>query len=219
MGTARLSRPRSLLALGLAIVAVGGMAGLERRLSAAHAADHAIGGAALGLALPLLACVALRQVTNGTRIDLALWDLARWGGRRRAGAVGLLTATGLWLGLGGAVLACTAVLIGRGTNDPALTRDLVASAWIGAVGGFAYTGLFGLASSVGSRGGGRALALLADWGLGSGSAMLAVPWPRGHLRNLIGMEPVLQMSQAAAWLALVVVAVTAAGAATWRVSD
>jgi hypothetical protein len=38
--------------------------------------------------------------------------------------------------------------------------------------------------------------------LGSGTGFLALPWPRGHARNLLGFAPVLELSQASAALAL-----------------
>lgn len=215
----RLLRPRVAVGVALALAAVALGAALERRISAARAADHALTGVAFGLALPLLAYGAWVQVTVRSRLDRSLWELGRWGTPRRRTAVGLLAATSLWLGICGAVLACAAVLIGRAVGDPALARDLYTSGWIGLLGGVAYGCWFGCAATFGPRGGGRLLALLADWVLGSGASVLAMPWPRGHLRNLLGAQPVLHMSQGAALAAVGVLGLAAAAVALWRVPD
>ena len=54
-----------------------------------------------------------------------------------------------------------------------------------------YALYFGAASLLGKRGGGRKWALIIDFVLGAGSSALAAPWPRGHVRNLLGGEPVV----------------------------
>jgi hypothetical protein len=215
----RLYRPRVAVSVVVALVVVALGAMLERRISLSRASDHALTGVAFGLALPLLAYALLSEVTGGARLDRSLWELGRWGASRRTSALGLLAATGVWLGGCGAVLACAAVLIGRAAVGPGLARDLYTSGWIGLLGGFAYAWVFGCAASFGSKGGGRVVALLADWVLGSGATALAVPWPRGHLRNLLGAEPILHMSQGAALVAVVLLTVAAAGMALVRLPE
>jgi len=81
-------------------------------------------------------------------------------------------------------------------------------------GGVAYVSLFSLGSCLGARG--RFVFLVADWLLGSGSSLLAAPWPRAHLRNLLGLEPVAGMSQGASTVALLILCVAFTGITLWR---
>jgi len=127
--------------------------------------------------------------------------LARYGVSRRHLAVGVLAASVLSLAAVGCLLAAIGVLA-TSVGEPGWMRDLLTSAWIGALAGGAYAAWFLLASTFGRRGGGRPAALALDWVLGSTSSFAAAPWPRGHVRNLLGSTPVLDMSQSAALLAL-----------------
>jgi len=61
-------------------------------------------------------------------------------------------------------------------------------AWIGALAGAAYVAWFGVGSLFGKRGGGRSVALVLDAVLGSTSTVAALPWPRAHVRSLLGGE-------------------------------
>jgi hypothetical protein len=125
----------------------------------------------------------------------------------------VLTAAA-WLASLGGILAALAVLLTRGTADPKLVGDLLSSVWLGVLGGACYAAWFSLGSMVGASGGGRLLFLLLDWVLGSGSTALAAPWPRAHLRNLLGSEPVLHMPQ---WSALAAVLLLTVVCGTWAV--
>ena len=104
------------------------------------------------------------------------------------------------------MLTALAAASARGFADPAFVSDVFASLWSGALGGAGYAGLFAVASLFARRG--RIAALVLDWLLGSGAGALALPWPRGHARNLFGGEPVLDGSQAFAAFVLVALAVT-----------
>src|SRR6201986_4566416 len=114
--------------------------------------------------------------------------------------------------LGGvAVFALVSALGGRavpvppalGAHDAA--ADAARSVVIALGAGAAYAVWFGAASLVGKRGGGRKWALILDFTLGAGSSVLALPFPRGHARNLLGGEPVLDIPQWAAWVALILI--------------
>ena len=124
--------------------------------------------------------------------------------------------TALWLAPISALLAGVAVLVTRGPGDPWFARDLLTSAWLGGFAGISYACWFALASMFGPAGGGRTFALLIDWILGSGATALSVPWPRGHLRNLLGAEPVLAMPQWSALAVLAVLTLLYAGLTVWR---
>jgi len=216
VATTRLRRPSAWLAPAVALGFVMVAALLERRVSAARAADHALTGATFGLALPLLAYFTVACATGRARLDTALGELGRHGVHRRIGAVGLAGTTAALLALMGALLACTTVVCARGLGDPRLLSDLGISAWLGALGAVCYAIWFALGSLFGAAGGGRTLALVVDWVLGSGATALAIPCPRGHLRNLLGAEPVMQMPQWSALLAVATLTVACLGLVVWR---
>jgi len=216
LGVVRLLSARAMVAPAVASLFVVTAAALERLVSPPEAADHALVGATFGLALPLLAFVTLGRATGSSRLDAAVWEVARHGGNRRLGAAGLVGVSALFLGLCGAALAALAVLVTRGWGDATLARDVLASAWVGLLGGICYGCWFALAAGFGATGGGRTAALLLDWVLGSGTTALAVLWPRGHLRNLLGAEPVLQMPQWSALVAVLLLSLVYAAAALWR---
>jgi hypothetical protein len=127
--------------------------------------------------------------------------LARHGADRRALGLGVATAAALWLALSCVVLAVFSVWLSRGHRDPLLFRDLISTSWIALISGAAYAAWFSLASLVGKRGS-RGLAFLVDFMLGSGASALAAPFPRGHVRNLLGGQPVLDLAQLASAAAL-----------------
>jgi hypothetical protein len=212
----RLRRPSAWLAPALALGFVMVAALLERRVSAARAADHALTGATFGLALPLLAYFTVTCTTGRSRLDAALGELGRHGVHRRLGAAGLAGTTAALLAPMGALLACTTVLFARGLGDPRLLSDLGMSAWLGVLAAFCYAAWFAFGSLFGAAGGGRTVVLLVDWVLGSGSTALAIPCPRGHLRNLLGAEPVMQMPQWSALLAVGLLTCAYMGLVAWR---
>jgi hypothetical protein len=96
--------------------------------------------------------------------------------------------------------------LAHGASDPPLSRDLLTSGWIGALGGATYAAYFSFAATFGARGGGRSAALIIDWILGAGSGASALFFPRAHLRNLVGGEAALEMSQRSATIALLLLA-------------
>jgi hypothetical protein len=120
------------------------------------------------------------------------------------------------LGVTGALIAGVAVVAARGIGDPGLGSDLSISVWIGLLAGVSYGWFLGLGACLGRRGGGRLGSLALDWFLGTGTGALAAVWPRGHLRNLLGAEPVLGLSQGAAMATLTALAVICLAMALWR---
>jgi hypothetical protein len=197
----RLFVPAGLFVLGLGALLVLVTSGLERGASRTVAADRTLTGAVFGIVLPLIAFATLERVTLRERLDTATNGIARYGFSRRGLALGLLATSSFVLAGAGCVLSALAVLATR-TGEPGWQRDLLTSAWIGAIAGAAYAAWFLLASTFGKRGGGRPIALALDWVFGSMSSWIAAPWPRGHIRNLLGSTPVANMSQAAALLTL-----------------
>jgi len=189
--------PALLALFGTAVAAL-----LERKFAPFGAADRALSGAGLGVALPLLAYALLDAGLGNQRLRRCLEPIARHGGDVRAAGAGALAAFCVVLAFAGALLAAVAVLAARSMGDPMLGRDLAASVWIGALAGAAYAGWFALGSTFGQRGGGRKWVLALDFVLGATSGVLALPWPRAHVRNLLGGAPPFDLGQGAASLGL-----------------
>ena len=128
----------------------------------------------------------------------------------RAAGVTIGVAAAACAALGG-VLGAAVALVAHGISDPPLWRDAIVSAYAGGLGGIAYAAWFSLGASFGRRGMGRAGLLIADWVLGATSGAGAVMTPRGHLRNLLGGVPPMDLSQRASAFALVAIALLCAG--------
>ena len=203
----RLTGVSALLVVLLSAAALFAVGVLERQSDAASAPDDALRGAAFGIALPLLAYLVSERVCDGQRLDRSVDAVARYGSDRRAALLGALLASALYSALAGALITIAALLGAHAPHSSSLASDLYASVGIALIAGAVYALYFGAASLLGKRGGGRKWALIIDFVLGAGSSALAAPWPRGHVRNLLGGEPVVDLSQASAWLALSVIGV------------
>jgi hypothetical protein len=193
------------LLLGAAVLEAQNITG-ESATRAAEA--DLLQGVTFGLLLPL-SCFALsaRLDTGLEALMHAIW--VRHGAERRAYALGRLAfpmaLTGGIVLLGGSL----ALALSNAASDPALglpiglgTNGVVLLA-VAALGAVSYVACLGLAQMLAGAWG-RALFLLADWLLGSGVGAAAVPWPRAHLRSLLGGEPVLHLSAlgSTGWLLL-----------------
>ena len=148
----RVARARSLLLLPLPILFVA-LVGWTERSAGAAATDRTLTGATFGFAIPLGALALLRLVVPGVRLDESVLPLSRRGADRRGAALGLLATLSALAGVGGTILALVAVLATRSPADPRFTSDLVASAWIGGLGGAIYAWWLGFGASFGARGG------------------------------------------------------------------
>jgi hypothetical protein len=198
LGAARLRAPGSAGACSLALAFEVGVALLERAQGALGASDRALSGGAFGLALPLLCYFLVSRACGGGNLREAVLPLARHGLDRRPLVLGLAVAPALTAAAFAALSGVAVVLLTRGLHDAGWLRDAITSLWIGAVSGGAYVAMFVGASAFGRHGNGRVWLLAADFLLGAGSSLLALPWPKGHVRNLLGGSPVLEMSQFAA---------------------
>lgn len=213
----RLASVSSGAGLGFALLAVFVVSLFERRTGSILATDRALTGAALGFVLPLLAHGTVARALGGGALQGALGELGRYGGDRRSGALGVAVTLAGVLGLAGAAIAALAVVVVRAPADPLLMRDALTSSWVGALAGVAYAAWFCLGSTLGKRGGGRGVLLVVDWIAGASAGVAALFWPRGHVRNLLGAEPVLSMPQWSATLALALLACVYVGMGLWRV--
>jgi hypothetical protein len=202
LASTRLRQPGTLSAGLLALCFTVSVALLERAQGRGGAADRALLGGAFGIALPLLCYFLVARSCAGGSLQSAVNPLARHGLSRRALVLGLALPAALVASLFAALSGALVVLITRGTGDALWLRDAASCLWIGAISGVAYVLSFVGASGYGSRGQGRAWLLAADFVLGAGGSLLAVPWPKGHVRNLLGGTPVLGLSQLIALLLL-----------------
>ena len=82
--------------------------------------------------------------------------------------------------------------------------------------GAAYASFFTLGACIGAKGGGRGVFLFVNWVLGAGKGAAALLVPYGHVRSLLGGEPVLTLSQRGSTLGLAAVAGVALALASWR---
>jgi hypothetical protein len=207
----------SMVGLAGAIALAGVCSLLERASSVFAAADRALAGATCGLLLPLGVYLLVDRLCSGRRLDEALGVATRRGANGLASGLGALVVVATVSAGFACVLAFVSVLLARGGADPGWAADAARSMPIAALGSLAYVGLFAMGSEFGRQGQGRTVLLVADWLFGSGTSMLALPWPRGHLRNLLGLEPVLDMSQPLASVLLWVLSVVFVGVTLWRV--
>ena len=205
--------------LSLLCIALFAVAVLERRSNAVSAPDDALGGAVFGIALPIIAYLVSERVCDGTRLDRSVDCVARYGTNRRAALFGVLLASAVASAFAAALMTIAALLGAHPPQAHALVADLRASVGIALAAGAVYALYFGAASLLGKRGGGRKWALIIDFVLGAGGSALAVPWPRGHVRNLLGGQPVVDLTQASAWLALALIGTVCATSSVARTAE
>lgn len=203
LGRERLRDPSTAVACAVALAFDLGIALLERAQGAIGAADRALAGGAFGVALPLLCYFLVARACGGSSLREGLLPLARHGLDRRALTLGLLIPPAVLAAGFGGLSGLLVVLVTRGPSDPKLLSDAGTCLWIGIVSGGVYVAALLGASAWGRRGQGRVWLLAADFVLGAGDSFLAFPWPKGHIRNLLGGSAVLELSQLAATLALV----------------
>jgi hypothetical protein len=206
----------AVIALVTAVLAAVTLGAVERRRSPLEAADRLLTVVA-ELVVPLLVLALVRRAVAG-RLEDALWPAARFGLPRRHVALGVTLATTalalgatlcvVWFGLGAAY--------GLGTG---LFGDAVTTSGVMCLGAAAYTAWFLVGASFGRRGGGVVVVLVLDFTLGAGEGALAAPWPRPHLRNLLGGTPLLGASPREASIVLLGLAVILGLGACLRASD
>jgi hypothetical protein len=168
--------------------------------------DYVLSGVYGALVVPFIAYVLVGAVLGGRSLRASTEPLASFGARpaRAAGITVLVSAAAcaLLCAALGAVLA----LVAHDAAYSAPVRDAVASGYAGALGGGAYATWLSLGASFGRRGGGRVVWLAIDWLLGTNQGASALFTPRGHLRNLMGGAPPMDLSERASAAALLALA-------------
>lgn len=191
------TRRSAVVVIGAAcIVALASL--VERRAAPGFALDRALLGPCFGLFVPLC-CFVLTRATFPNGIEAALGHVARFGVDRRRALVG---RAGVLLGVE-AIAALPLSLAALAMTGPtsSWSQEIATLLWVAPLAGLAHGALLMLGATFGRFG---ALCLLvSDWLLGSSTGSLALPFPRAHIRNLLGGEAVLGFGQWASALALI----------------
>jgi len=179
-----------------------------------------LGGVVFGLVLPLFAFGVSARLGGSLR-ELMLTSWARYGGHRRGYALGRQALAAVLTGALAGVLALLALGLGSATAAPGLTLPLslgnmLAVVWVGALGSVTYVAAFAAAYAYAGNTG-RAVFLVGDWLLGSGTSLLALPWPRAHLGSLLGAESPIGLAPRDSAVCLVIIATVATVAYARRV--
>jgi hypothetical protein len=198
LGGAWLATATGSVLLGIGLAALMEAQAIAGADSARQTELRLLQGATFGLMVPLFIFFLSSRLGSDLGTLLASgWP--RYGADRRVFAVGRLgfpALAGWVIAALGAVLALGASIAG---SDPALRLPMGLTTGVGTVvviaglGSACYLAGFALAQLLGGALG-RALFLLGDWLLGAGTGVTALPWPRAHLRTLLGGEAVLGMS-------------------------
>jgi hypothetical protein len=211
--------PLAAAAAGLVLLIVAAV--LEGRAIGTAASARAaqlrlLHGVAFGIILPLYAWGTSARLGGG-RDQLMSNRWARHGGDRRVYALGRLARAALLDGAVAGLFGALAIGLGSATSAPGdelptSMLNVLTVLWVGLLGGIAYTVMLALAHEyMGSAG--RLSLLAADWILGSGTSLLALPLPRAHLRALLG-GPV-PFGLAPGQCALCLIAISALGAVAY----
>jgi hypothetical protein len=186
---------------GQEVAGAGGAASSELRL---------LTSATFGLLVPAFGfALAARLDGRLERLVAAHWP--RHGADRRVYALGRLALAGVMTLA--VAMSCSALALGSSPGGaPQLglhagTLGFWSLMWISVQAAASYAACFGLAQ-LWAGGWGRSLFLLGDWLLGSGVGIAALPWPRSHLRSLLGGTPVLDLHPAQAQLCLLALALS-----------
>ncbi|MGC4091920.1 MAG: hypothetical protein QM756_29365 [Polyangiaceae bacterium] len=191
-----LASPEGALPLALGLLCCALSAWLERNFVEPNALDRALWRDSFGLWLPLCAFAVVKRVSGGARLEAATRGTARHAGRRRATLMGACAAILAVLACAGLCFALATVLVARPDGQRGLLNELLLSGWIGAFAGVAYGAWLSFASGFGRRG--RRLTFLGlDLIFGSSVGAWALPFPRAHIRNLLGGAPPLGLPQLA----------------------
>jgi hypothetical protein len=203
-GAARLIAPPGLAlpVLGAAALTAGVAAVGPHHARAA--ADRGLIFAGFGLVFPVLAFLTAELTLGGRRLDRAARVVARHGVSGRSSGLGMCLALAGACVASALLVAASALFAAYPLSDARLWSELVLVIPIATLAGLSYAGWYTLASSFGTRGGGRKWLLGLDWVLGASASWFSLLFPRGHVRNLLGGTPVMEMSQGWAFGVLVV---------------
>ena len=173
---------------------------------ARHVEASLLDGVTFGLVIPLLAFALSSRLDAG--LDALMGSLwVRYGVGRRAFALGRLAFPVALTSAVALVVGSLALGLGAASSAPSLGLGAgIGTSWAvvwgcAVLAAASYTAWLALAQVLGGAWA-RALFLIGDWLLGSGEGVAALPWPRAHVRSLLGGDAVLGMTPATsgAWL-------------------
>lgn len=191
--------PRAILGvLGYAAFALA-IGALERKYAGSHGADLVLPEIFGAVVVPLLVFGVVGATVLQGSLRASIRPLTAIG----ASGTNAALASVLVAAIFGAVVCggLGAALVPISGSPVPFRADMIASAWVSALGAAAYASFFALGATFGRKGGGRAALLLVDWFLGS-SPGIDVVTPRAHLRNLLGGAPLAHVSQTASAVTL-----------------
>jgi hypothetical protein len=165
----------TLVAIVSAIVARNGVSG----------ADHVMRGSFGYVVVPLVAFAITGAALGGQGLKRAVRGIVALGADPRRAALAASLVAILASAVACAVLGFAVCAIAHGRGDPPVAADLLASTWVGALGGAAYAAFFAFGSAIG-KGAMRGVFLAIDWILGAGAGVGSIFVPRGHLSALLG---------------------------------
>ncbi len=185
----------TLVSLAVALGTTALFAHWSKSTDALTAADHAL-SFTLGVVLPLSALSFVRKLSDGDNLRNFAAPEVRYGASRRKVVFG-----SFWPLTGGLValsilLTLVALVLAHGLGGERLRADALASVPVACVAGLAYSALLSAGATFGARGAGSVWVLVADIVLGSMPVPVAFATPRGHVRQLLG----LQASELAQWI-------------------
>ncbi len=198
----------ALLAAALCVV-VG--AWMERGRPLPVASAEVLRGITLGLVLPVFVYSVVARVSSTGALGSAVGPLARAGLSRRSLLLSVSLVVEALAAAAGAALALLAFWAVSRPDGSSAGLGLAAVLLLGAAAGASYAALFCWGATIGTKGGGKTVILGLDWVLGMSSSAWALPWPRAHLRNLLGGEAVLGLPSWASVVALILLIFVANG--------
>lgn len=214
LGWARLALGRLWWLALLALAVTAGVASVEHAVGPLHAPSRVL-AALFGIILPLVAVGTVSLASAGERLDAGAWSVARYGFARGEVVLGtLILPAGVTIALSMA-LATVGLAIAYG-GRVGFGADLALTLPIAALGGGAYAAWIALGATFFRGGQGRWAAFFLDLVFGATAGAFALPFPRGHLRSLVGGGAVLDLSQPASSAALLGIALCASLVAAHR---
>jgi hypothetical protein len=189
---------------------------LERHFVARHAVDVVLIGVVFGVAVPLATWLRASFILRGERLSAFVEGLGVYGFDRRQLALGVWLCLAIPSVLSAIGLSLLGLVLGYGGLSAEAFGDAATTTWIAALGAVAYSTLFFVVSTLG-----RSLSLglgvlLVDWLLGSGSSVVALPFPRALLGNLLGGSAPVDLLQWQSALFLLVLSLGGVAFAVFR---
>ncbi len=209
-------RPGGWVAVGAWIALACSVAWVARMRGSAHGADHVLVDTYGAFVLPLLAYALVRATFGWGSLRASTAPVVAFGAQPARAAAAAIAVAAVSCAAVSALVAAMAAFVAHGVSDPPPLRDAAVSAYAGALGGTAYAAWFSLGATFGRRGGGCGVLLVVDWMLGATTGAGALVTPRGHLRNLLGGSPPMNLTQRASVAALLAITLVCALGAVRR---